>query len=584
MPVTLADMQLNVPISTLDIDYDARFTNGSGTINIEDVWVVAFSLEQAAGAGSWSTATNGLPGNRTRFGAATWNDRIYVVGGLDDSSTDSNTVYISPDLGSGGDINSAWTTSSTSFNVARSGAAVTAYANNLYLFGGYDGSNYLNDVQFATIGYKEGTISQSGTTVTGSGTTFTSAMVGYQLQYRDGEVATITGYSSATSISVSVSKTVAGGSGYTILDGSVGSWTDSTRIPNAISDARAVSANGYIYLVGGRSASSTCKPITQVTSVSANTTIATGNNPTGIGEWFETNVRFGGGRYGAAIAYNEGKLYTMGGGCSEPITATYSTGTITQSGNTITGSGTNWTDNYIGSTITYQDASTATIIDVVSTTSIVVDVSKTIGSSQTYSIGNTLHYSSTLKSQPQIAIYSRLIDTDTDVFPSSFLLNGLDNSIGAKWNVRYRSMHDINPTLGGSDSVLTTPPSTYTLQQNPNEDCGTSTTMAVMTTWGRETDFGDTTLGDVSPYTAVNSSGGDINCARYFYFFISIDASQTFGYPEDVARGPTIANLSLFFTSDPNKRLRHGKTFTGGEQQPLDTPCRQSEDADCPLP
>jgi hypothetical protein len=119
---------------------------------------------------------------------------------------------------------------------------------------------------------------------------------------------------------------------------------------------------------------------------------------------------------------------------------------------------------------------------------------------------------------------------------------------------------------------------------NPNEDCGTSSTMPQMTTWGQDTVFGDTTLGDVNPYFPLNSSGGNINCARYFYFFVEIDAEQTFGYPEDVNRGPTIADLSLFFTSDPSKRLRHGKTFTGGEQQPLDTPCRQSEDADCPLP
>ena len=172
-------------------------------------------------------------------------------------------------------------------------------------------------------------------------------------------------------------------------------------------------------------------------------------------------------------------------------------------------------------------------------------------------------------SQPQVAAYSRLIDTDTDVFPTSWLMNGLDNSIGARWQARYRTMHDISDGVG---------------QQNPNEDCGTSSIMPVMTTWGIDTNFGDVTLGDVSLYSPLNSSGGNINCARYYYFYVSIDASQTFGYPEDVNRGPTISDLTLYFTSDPSKRLRHGKTFTGGEQQPLDTPCRQSVDAQCPLP
>lgn len=312
--------------------------------------------------------------------------------------------------------------------------------------------------------------------------------------------------------------------------------------------------------------------MTLIAPISANTTIATGNNPTGVGEWSQTNVRYAGGRYGAAVAYDEGKVYVMGGGCTSPQAGTYSTGTITQSTTTITGSGTTWTDNYVGGTITYQDASTATIVSVTDATHMVVSASKTIGSAQTYSIAVPRHVYGVVKSQPQIAIYSRMIDTDTDVFPTKWLMNGLDNSVGAQWQMKYRSMHDINPTSGGSDSVLVTPPSTYQVQQNPYEDCGTSSTMPVMTTWGQETNVGNVSLGVPGTYTPKESGGGNINCARYYYFYITIDASKTFGYPEDVTRGPTISDVSLFFTSDPSKRMRHGKTFTGGEQQPLDTP------------
>jgi hypothetical protein len=174
--------------------------------------------------------------------------------------------------------------------------------------------------------------------------------------------------------------------------------------------------------------------------------------------------------------------------------------------------------------------------------------------------------------QPQVAKYSRMIDTDTDVFPNSWLLNGLDNDIGARWLTSYKSMHDL-------DGVV-----------NPNEDCGTSATMSAMTTWGQVTNIGEVTLGKVNTYTPKNSSGGNINCARYFYFYITIDSSQAYGFPEDVTRGPTIDDLTLFFTSDPSKRLLHGKTFTGGEQQPLDTPCRNASpdigpnDDNCPAP
>ena len=57
--------------------------------------------------------------------------------------------------------------------------------------------------------YSTGTVSQATTVVTGSGTTFTADMVGMQIQYATGETATITAYSSATSLTVSPSQTVA---------------------------------------------------------------------------------------------------------------------------------------------------------------------------------------------------------------------------------------------------------------------------------------------------------------------------------------------------------------------------------------
>lgn len=57
--------------------------------------------------------------------------------------------------------------------------------------------------------YNTGTASQSGNTVTGSGTTWTAAMVGSQFIYADGtNGGTITGFTNATSITVSTSQTV----------------------------------------------------------------------------------------------------------------------------------------------------------------------------------------------------------------------------------------------------------------------------------------------------------------------------------------------------------------------------------------
>ncbi len=759
----------------------------------------------AAGAVTWATVSSSfdLPDGRTQHSASTWDDRIYVTGGIAETGgAVSSVVYVSPKMTSGGAMTSAWTTL-TSFNVARSGHTTIAYANNLYILGGYDGTNYLNDVQFASIGYKTGTIQQSGTsTVTGTGTSWTSAMIGSTLQYRDGETATILTVPSATSMTVSVSKTEPASSGYTILDGSIGAWSYTTSLPEPISQADGFAANGYMYLVGGRSSPGDCSSNTLQAPISANTTISSGNNATGLGEWYETNTKYSGERYGNSVSYANGKLYLLGGACGvspAPIsinTQTFSTGATSQNvtmpatvdagdllvilyttdGNTAPTVPAGWTrptngtatqgTNVTGSVFVKDAAGTedgtnvnistgaaseeaaAQVIRIPASkwegniASVEIPTAAATASSTTHNppsanptgwdVENTLWISyvaggaftgvtaypamelgyhtsygsaasdasvssslrqinaasydpssytvtptnpgvaftiavrppstftytgankvvqTALYSQPQVASYSRLIDTDTDVFPTSWLMNGLDNSIGARWQAKYRSMHDINPTTAGSDSVLTTPPSTYTLQQNPNEDCGTSATMPVMTTWGRETNYGNVTLGDVATFTARNGStystgtitqsgttvtgsgttwttndlkggvityqdgtsativsvdsatqltvstsrtigsaetysagGGNTNCARYYFFYVSIDASQTFGYPEDVNRGPTISDLSLFFTSDPSKRLRHGKTFTGGEVQPLDTPCRQSVDAQCPLP
>lgn len=333
------------------------------------------------------------------------------------TTTPQSTVYVSPQLNSGGNISSAWSSSSTSFNVARISPSVTAYANNLYLLGGYDGTNYLSDTQYSKI---------NGST------------------------------------------------------GNAGSWTYSESLPAPIAGGEAFAANGYVYVVGGRSSDTTCDPVTLVAPVSANTTISSGNNPTGIGAWYVTNKRYTGSRYGGGVVYNDGKLYVLGGACG-------------------------------ASTLTYASPVTQ---------------------------------QTSLLSQPQVAKYSIMIDTDSDVFPTKWLLNGVDNSIGAYWQLKYQSM-------------------TNTI---------TSCTSPAMTTWGTTTNFGNVTLGLPGTYTPLNGSGVNTNCARFYYFNVTVDSSQAYGYPDDVTRGPTITDLTLQFTADPSKRLLHGRTFTGGLQQPIDTP------------
>lgn len=146
----------------------------------------------------------------------------------------------------------------------------------------------------------------------------------------------------------------------------------------------------------------------------------------------------------------------------------------------------------------------------------------------------------TLQLQPQLAKYSLMIDADTNVFPQKYLANGLDNGIGASWYLLYQSAADVASPV-----------------------------------WGQSTNAGQLTLGTPGTYTPLDGSGTNLNLstgARYYFLFFTIDDQKAFGYPEDVTRGPTLNDITLEFTSDPGKRLRNGKTFIHGEQQPLDTP------------
>jgi hypothetical protein len=95
---------------------------------------------------------------------------------------------------------------------------------------------------------------------------------------------------------------------------------------------------------------------------------------------------------------------------------------------------------------------------------------------------------------------------------------------------------------------------------------------SAMSTWGQQVNYGTVNLGSTANYVIKDGSGTTLSCARYFFLSTSIDSSRAFGYPEDVTRGPTIKDITLYFTSYPGRRLRHGKTFTGGLLQPLDTP------------
>ncbi len=373
--------------------------------------VGAWTADTTLGSAGGSTAAV-VANSRSALSGVVYNGYIYAAGGYNQANASQSTIYYALLDTSTGAIGT-WAATTNTFATARSGLSVIAYNATFYVLGGFDGTNYLPDVQFSKI------------TNVGNITT---------------------------------------------------AFAFTTNMPQPISNAVVYAANGFMYVIGGRSAATTCTNNTYVNNIIANSTIVNGNNPSGLGNWSQTSVVYGtaasSARYGASVAYDSGKVYILGGGCSAMVGAT--------------------------------PADKA--------------------------------YYSTIQAQPQIAKYGYVIDAGSDVFPSKTLFNGLDNGIGASWQLNYRS------------------------------------STAAAAAWGQNTIFGKTTLGTPQAYVPVDSAGTNTNFSQYHYIELTIDVSQAFGFPEDVSRGPTITDLTFQFTSDPSKRLRNGKTFIGGEQQPLDTP------------
>jgi len=191
--------------------------------------------------GTWQSATNGLPGARAWQGCGTFGDRIYVTGGEDNTSTEQTQVYYSPQLTSGGNITSAWSTG-TAFTTARSHHTSAIIGGYLFVMGGDAGGSAFYDVQSIALNPSTGNTS--------------------------------------------------------------GSWQYSREMPQGVSYQASVAANGYIYLIGGRTAATSCINNTYIASV----------NSTGLlSGWSQAVNNFTTARFGAASAYYNGYYYIMGG-------------------------------------------------------------------------------------------------------------------------------------------------------------------------------------------------------------------------------------------------------------------------------
>jgi hypothetical protein len=176
------------------------------------------------------------------MGCGVFAGRVYVTGGEDSTGTETTSSYHSPVLSSGGDITATWSTDKD-FTTARAQHVSVIAAGYLFVIGGDAGGTAgFYDVQSVRLNPSTGNMT--------------------------------------------------------------GSWQYSREMPQGVSWAGAFAANGYIYVVGGRTAATTCLNTTYVASV----------NSTGrLSGWSQGVNKFTTARFGGAVAFNDGYYYMLGG-------------------------------------------------------------------------------------------------------------------------------------------------------------------------------------------------------------------------------------------------------------------------------
>ena len=237
--------------------------------------------------GSWAT-TSSFSGARSYHGAVAYNGYMYIAGGYNSTTStyynDSQYAKINADGTLG-----AWATT-TSFTTGRNNLSMVAYRGNVYVLGGYDGTNAYNDVQYAAIN-TDGSL--------GSWTATSS--------FR-------TARSSATAQIYNGYMYIAGGGTGTVYsdvqyapinnDGTLGTWVDTTSFNLPRQQLSSAIYGGFFYIFGGANKKPTYFNDIQYAPINSNGT---------LGPWLTSSSTIATARsYSSAVAY-QGTMYLTGG-------------------------------------------------------------------------------------------------------------------------------------------------------------------------------------------------------------------------------------------------------------------------------
>jgi hypothetical protein len=234
---------------------------------------------------SWNTTTpfTTARGNHTSI---VHNGYVYVIGGYDDTNEFNDVQYAK--INADGTIDS-WNTT-TPFTTARFGHTSVVHNGYVYVIGGNDGSNRLNDVQYAKI-------NANGTVGTWNSTTpFTTGRAGHTSVVHNGYLyvlaGSIDGNNHLNDVQYAKINT----------DGTIGSWNSSTPLAIERTEQTSVVHNGYVYVIGGIDVSNYLNDV-QYGKINADGTVGPWNSTTSF-----TTAR---GNH-TSIVHN-GYVYVIGG-------------------------------------------------------------------------------------------------------------------------------------------------------------------------------------------------------------------------------------------------------------------------------
>ena len=222
---------------TNSVIYNGYVYKIGGSTGLEEInTVYSAPLNSNGTLGNWSTTTP-LPQNLSNSTSVVYNGYVYVIGGTINDSSRLNTVYSAP-LNLNGTVGD-WTASTNTLPQTLNATTSIVYNDYVYVMGGFNGSP-LNTVYSAQL--NNGTVGTwaTSTNTLPQGLDFASAIT------YDGYAYIMGGLGSINTYSDNIYSAPLG------ANGTIGAWSTSpNKLPRALFGHTTVTYNGYTYVMGG---------------------------------------------------------------------------------------------------------------------------------------------------------------------------------------------------------------------------------------------------------------------------------------------------------------------------------------------